>query len=159
MKLKIIFLYLHLKVLPSHQSRVAASFIGRYYHRESAIYNEWIPELLKLRKSLNLSNSDIPLNVANAYYINLLLSKDGENFDSNETVYVLEDLKTRGFRMCSMASTPDGIDYSHAKLAMESYANYHALSIAYFRQLKKPDGQYNFSQSCEVFLKDPNYST
>ena len=87
-----------------------------------------------------------------------MLSKDGENFD-NGTVYVLEDLKTKGFRMCSMASTPDGIDYPHAKLTMESYANYHALSIAYFRQLRKSDGQYNLSQSCEVFQKDPNYST
>ena len=108
-----------MKVLPSDQSRVAASFIARYYHREAAIYVEWLPELKKLRASLGFSHSDIPLNAPDAYYVNLILSKDGDNFD-NDTVYVLEDLKSKGFRMCSMASKADGIDYDHAKLTLVS---------------------------------------
>lgn len=109
-----------------------------------------------MRSSKNLTNSDIPLNVADSYFVNLVLSEDGGRLE-NETVCVLEELKSKGYRMASSARSTNGIDLNHARCALRTYANYHALSIANMRRLLKSDGSYNLPLSYEIFRKDPNY--
>ena len=109
-----------------------------------------------MRKAKGLKEADIPLHVAEPYYVNMTLTEDGKSFDSS-TVYVLQELKSKGYRMNPLAATPAGIDSDHARLAVLTLANYHALSIARLRQLKKADGTYDFSSNCDVFTKDPNY--
>lgn len=142
--------------MPSNQSRVAAAFVGGYYHREYACYKEWIPGLRKIKESKKLSDTDIPLFVADPYYINLALSPDGDGFE-NSTVYVLENCKNKGYKLNTKAITPEGIDMEHARLVMKAYANFHALSIAHLRKHKIAEGSYDLPTMCEVFAKDPNY--
>lgn len=96
------------------------------------------------------------MNVANAYYVNLALSSDGNSLEK-ETVCVLEDLKSKGYRMSTSARTAAGIDLTHAEVAIRTYANYHALSIANFRRYKNDIGFPNAPSCYEVFRKDPNY--
>jgi len=109
-----------------------------------------------LKTIQDLKNTNIPLGVADAYYLNLVKSKGGNNYEK-DSVYVLEDLKCRGFRMISASLTTSGIDIHHARLAVGTYANYHALSIAHYRQLKKADGTLDFPESYQIFRKDINY--
>ncbi|KAI9562119.1 hypothetical protein GHT06_013084 [Daphnia sinensis] len=144
------------KVLPSNPSRLAAGFIGGSYQRESIVYQQWLPELKEIRHSKNLTNFEVPLNVAEAYFVNLALSNDGNRLE-NETVCVLEDLKRKGYRMTSSARSVEGIDFNHAKVALVTYANYHALSVANQRRFIKSDGSRDFPSSYEIFRKDPNY--
>lgn len=144
------------QVLHSNPSRRAEAFIGGSYHRESAVYQEWLPELKSIRQSKGLNDSDIPLHVVEPYYVNLALTDDGKSFQDS-TVYVLQELKSKGYRMNPLATTSGGIDLDHARLAVQAYANYHALSIARLRQLKKADGSYGLSPNGVVFTKDPNY--
>lgn len=103
---------------------------------------------------------DVPLSVADAYFVNLVFSEDRSTLEK-ETVYVLEDLKSKGYRMSASARTATGIDFKHAETALKTYANYHALSIANLRKYKSNDdcngGSYDFPPSYEIFLKDPNY--
>ena len=143
------------QILPSDPDRVAAAFQSGYYHSEFAAYREWLPELKKLKQLRGIEVSDVPLKVAEPYFINLNITKDGQSF-GEDTAFVLQDLRINNYRMNSLAATPAGIDYAHAKLAVETYANFHALSIARLRQLKKPDGTYELSQACQVFRKNPN---
>lgn len=70
---------------------------------------------------------------------------------------VLEDLKRKGYRMTSSARSAEGIDFNHAKVALVTYANYHALSVANQRRFVKSDGSRDFPSSYEIFRKDPNY--
>lgn len=149
-------LYFPLQVLPSNPSRLAAGFIGGSYHREYVVYQQWIPELKEIRSSKNLTNSEIPLNVAESYFVNFVLSEDGSRL-KNETVFVMEELKSKGYRMASTARSANGIDLNHAQCALRTYANYHALSIANMRRLVKSDGPSNFPLPYEIFRKDPNY--
>lgn len=144
------------KVLPSNSSRLAAGFIGGSYQRESIVYQQWLPELKEIRYSKNLTNFEVPLNVAEAYFVNFALSNDGNRLE-NETVCVLEDLKRKGYRMTSSARSAEGIDFNHAKVALVTYANYHALSVANQRRFVKSDGSRDFPSSYEIFRKDPNY--
>ncbi|EFX85019.1 hypothetical protein DAPPUDRAFT_222817 [Daphnia pulex] len=144
------------KVLPSNPSRLAAGFIGGSYHREYVVYQQWIPELKEIRSSKNLTNSELPLNVAESYFVNFVLSEDGSRL-KNETVFVMEELKSKGYRMASTARSAIGIDLNHAQCALRTYANYHALSIANMRRLVKSDGTSNFPLPYEIFRKDPNY--
>ena len=143
--------------MPSAQSRVAAAFVGGYYHREYACYKEWIPELKRIKASKGLTDLDVPLLVADAYYVNLALTPEGDGFDNN-TVYVLENCKNKGYTLNTKAVTPAGIDLKHARAIMKTFANYHALSIAHLRKLKATEGIYDqLSPACQVFTKDPNY--
>ena len=144
------------QVLPSHPSRTAASFIASYYEREASIYLEWFPEIRAICLNKGLSNTDIPLSVADSYYLNLVVSKQ-ENSYGNDTVYVLENLNLKGFQMISAPSKTEGIDFNHAKLAVQTYANYHALSIANYRQHKRTDGTLDFPESYQVFNKSIYY--
>jgi len=144
------------KVLPSEASRAAACFTASYYEREAVMYQEWLPQMSTIRLNKGLNNTDIPLNVANAYYLNLVISKEGNSYE-NDTVYVLENFKSRGFQMIFAASTVEGLDLNHARLAARTYANYHALSIANYRQHKKTDGTLELSEPCQVFLKSIYY--
>lgn len=130
--------------------------MGKYYHREFGIYQEWFPELRKMRDSKGLTQNDIPLLVAEPYYFNLVLTKHGSSLEK-DTVFVFEDLKSKGYQMNSLATTPCGIDYDHAQLIVQAYANYHALSISCMRSLKRADGTYQFPSTCAVFREDPNY--
>lgn len=143
-------------MLPSNPSRVAAGFIGGSYHREYAVYKQWLDELTNIKSSHGLDERDIPLNVARANYVNLSLSKDGTSL-LNDTVFALEELKSKGYRMSPQGNGVQGINLAHAELAIQTYANYHALSIANMRKYKKDDGTYTFPEMYEVFLKDPNY--
>lgn len=120
------------------------------------MYQQWLPELREIRNLKNVTNSEIPLNVAEAYFVNFALSKDGTRLE-NETVCVLENLKSKGYRMASSARTSTGIDLNHAKVALRTYANYHALSISNLRKYKKNDRSYNLPSLYEIFCKDPNY--
>ena len=120
------------------------------------MYQEWLPQMSTIRLNKGLNNTDIPLNVANAYYLNLVISKEGNSYE-NDTVYVLENFKSRGFQMIFAASTVEGLDLNHARLAARTYANYHALSIANYRQHKKTDGTLELSEPCQVFLKSIYY--
>ncbi len=100
---------------------------------------------------------DVPLLVADAYYVNLALTPEGDGFDNN-TVYVLENCKNKGYTLNTKAVTPAGIDLKHARAIMKTFANYHALSIAHLRKLKATEGTYDqLSPACQVFNKDPNY--
>lgn len=134
---------------------MAAAFHSGYYHSEAAAYQEWLPGLRQLKQSKGLKDSDVPLNVAKPYYVNLSLTEDGTSFKET-TSFVLEELKSKGYRMNSLVTTTSGIDYDHAKLVIHTYANYHALSIAHLRQMKASDGSYNLSPACQVFRKNPN---
>lgn len=109
-----------------------------------------------MKESKKLPDSDIPLFVADPYYINLALSPDGDGFE-NSTVYVLENCKNKGYKLNTKATTPEGIDMEHARLVMKAYANFHALSIAHLRKHKIAEGRYDLPTMCEVFAKDPNY--
>lgn len=70
---------------------------------------------------------------------------------------VLEELKSKGYRMATTARSADGVDLNHAKVALITYANYHALSVANQRRLVKSDGPGDFPSAYEIFRKDPNY--
>ena len=135
---------------------MAAAFTSTAYHRESAVYQEWLPELRKLREAKGLNEAEIPLRAAEPYYVNFALTDDGQSYDKS-TVFVLQELKSEGYRMNPLAITAAGIDLEHATLAIRTYANYHALSIARLRQLKKADGTYDLSPNCSVFTKKPYF--
>ena len=152
-----ILISFHLKVLPSNPSRRAAGLIGGSYQRESAVYQQWLPDLRDMRSKKHVTNFELPLNVAEAYYVNFVLSEDGARLE-NETICVLENLKSKGYRMSSSAKTPTGIDLNHAKVALKTYANYHALSIANLRRFdRKSDGSYDLPPLYDIFRKDINY--
>lgn len=119
------------------------------------MYKQWLNELTDLRSSFGLNHSDIPLNAAKANYVNLSLNSD-ETSLLNDTVFALEELKSKGYRMSPQAKQIEGIDLTHAELAIETYANYHALSIANMRKYKK-DSAYSLTGMYDVFLKDPNF--
>lgn len=108
-----------------------------------------------MKEDKGLKDLDLPLNVSDAYYVNLTVNEDGKNY-ANSTTVVLQELKSRGYGMNSLASTPAGIDLDHAKAAMQTFANYHALSIARLRQLKKVDGTYNLTPASQCFRQDPH---
>ena len=131
------------KVLPSSPSRVAAGFIGGSYHREYAVYKQWLSELTELRSSQGLDQSVVPLHTAKSNFVHLSLNDEGTSL-LNDTVFAIEELKSRGYKMSPQAKRVEGIDLTHAELAIETYANYHALSIANMRKYKK-DGAYNLT--------------
>ena len=102
------------------------------HDREIDIYRNFFQELRKLREETGYSASEIPLDVPEAYYVNM------DEVDDNGTVVVIEELKSQGF---TMVDKVNGSDIDHVKLALTSLAHYHAHTIAFLRKHLSSDGQ------------------
>ena len=117
------------------------------------MFGEWLPHLESIRTSNGLDEHSIPINTAGCYYVNLV-EKEGEEGYDNDTAVVIEELKSKGF---SMVEPSRCHDLHHTQLAMRTYANYHALSIAGLRKWKTADKSYSLPSSLDVFSKTPYY--
>lgn len=117
------------------------------------MYKDWLPALSHSRSNFQLLDKEIPLNVPKSYYVNLDLS-EGIGRLGNGTTVVIEELKSQRFQMFDGSA---GLDYDHARIAMDALANYHALSVAYVRKSTNSDGIRTFPDSFDVFSQNNNF--
>jgi hypothetical protein len=89
------------------------------------------------------------LNVPDVYYSHIEDIIPGET-DGSATCILLENLKTEGYRM---ADKVEGGDYQHCKMALNSLAHYHALTLSAVRKWKDPTtGELSHVPSSAKFL-------
>jgi len=137
------------KVLPSNSIMQTMALEAKVYNREIDMYNSMFDQLRQIRLEAGLSEEDLPLDIPNVYYVHLKDKSKGEN-DTLDTCVLLEDLSAEGFRM---ANKYEGCDDAHVRVALQSLANYHALSIAGLKKWKSRDGSVNVPPAIDFILE------
>lgn len=108
------------------------------------MYCSFFPLLVQLKKELGIAMEHLPLDVPESFYGRI------DTKDPSGTFVVVEELKSQGYVMIDKRT---GSDFNHAKLALTSLANYHALTMAFLRKYRGPDGQIKYPTGVE-FLNE-----
>ena len=137
------------QVLPSNSVMQTMALEAKVYNREIDMYNSMFDQLRQIRLEAGLSEEDLPLDIPNVYYVHLKDKSKGEN-DTLDTCVLLEDLSAEGFRM---ANKYEGCDDAHVRVALQSLANYHALSIVGLKKWKSRDGSVNVPPAIDFILE------
>jgi len=136
------------QVLPSNSVMQTMALEAKVYNREIDMYNSMFDQLRQIRLEADLSEEDLPLDIPNVYYVHLKDKSKGEN-DTLDTCVLLEDLSAEGFRM---ANKYEGCDDAHVRVALQSLANYHALSIAGLKKWKTQDDGFDIPPAIRFVL-------
>lgn len=120
--------------------------------RETNVYNHVLQSLLlKVRSEAGVTAEEVPLNVPVLYYGHW---DETEPMGSNMTAVVVQDLKPLGFHM---ADKQVGLTLEEAKLALETMAHYHALSLALVEKFRNPDGSFTLSDDIKFLSEGPSF--
>ena len=101
------------------------------------MYRTFFDVLRQIRADAGVTADQIPLEVAETYYVHMEEIVKGQT-DGSNTAVVIENFKSQGY---GMIDKYEGADYEHANMALVTLAHYHALTITFVRKYAAPDGQ------------------
>ena len=114
-----------------------AAYASRVHHREIDMYRNFFDVLRQIRADAGVTADQIPLEVAETYYVHMEEIVKGQT-DGSNTAVVIENFKSQGY---GMIDKYEGADYEHANVALVTLAHYHALTITFVRKYAATDGQ------------------
>lgn len=110
-----------IKANPCHDAKSYENVTHAIFLKEADFYTNLLPHMNSVLQAANVGVLDMPL----CYYSRMERKKE---------LIILEDLRTRGFKMFDRRK---GLDIAHAKLALKGLAKLHAASL--LLQEKKPE--------------------
>lgn len=110
-----------IKANPCHDAKSYEDVTHAIFLKEADFYTNLLPQMNSILQATGLGGLDMPL----CYYSGMERKKE---------LIILEDLRTRGFKMFDRRK---GLDVAHAKLALKGLAKLHAASL--LLQERKPE--------------------
>ncbi|XP_037794503.1 uncharacterized protein LOC119589919 isoform X5 [Penaeus monodon] len=110
-----------IKANPCHDAKSYENVTHAIFLKEADFYTNLLPHMNSVLQAANVGVLDMPL----CYYSRMERKKE---------LIILEDLRTRGFKMFDRRK---GLDIAHAKLALKGLAKLHAASL--LLQERKPE--------------------
>jgi hypothetical protein len=127
------------KTPPESEARRSQFNAMAIFRREVLMYNEVLPEFVKLQHERKVPESAGFFDFPKVYFAEF-------NEEKNDSLIIMEDLRESGFQLYNKYKTTD---YEHAKLIMIALGRFHALSFA--MKILKPDIFDGFKKLTDFF--------
>lgn len=130
-----------LKTPPESEVRRTQFNAMGLFRREVKMYNEVLPEFVKLQRERKVPESAGFFDFPKVYFAEF-------DEEKNDSLIIMEDLRESGFKLYNKYKTTD---YEHAKLIMIALGRFHAISFA--MKILKPDVYEEFKKLTDFFAE------